>query len=457
MGMSLGVGTLPRNSVSRAGSREAGDEFVKAIRNNFPRADVDASGRGRVFFDNGAGSLVLQGVVDAEAKALLDYASNVGEPSWESKMNEEVILAGRRAVRDFLNAPSEDCVVSGESTSSMLFHLSYALSKEISSAENIVTTEYEHYANISPWIELERRGIVKEVRFTKFNPDDGMLDMSHLASLIDRKTRVVSVTGVANALGSKTPVADVFKLAKEVGAYAVMDAVHMAPHVPIDVKRINCDFAVFSGYKLFSRRGSFMYGRRDLLETLKPYKVDPAPDQPPGKWELGTRDQSLFASITAVMEYLSWLGEKVGDEASERISDYTGRVRLLKAALSWIDRYEQTLSKAMLTGVEDTPGMLEIGGVELYGSKDPAKVHLRGATFSFNIVGADPYKVAERMWQKHAVVVLAEDNGGFYSRALRSYGKSVAVRASLVHFNTVEEVRTFLCGLSETVKHFSAG
>ncbi len=430
--------------------------LLEAIRREFPYADRDAKGRSRIFFDNAAGAMVLKRAAEAEIRTRLEYFPNVGEPSWESKMNEETILEGRKSVRDFLNAPSEDSIVSGESATSLLFHLSYALSRGMSGKENIVLTEYEHYANVSPWQELERRGLIKEVRFARFNPDDGMLDLSHLSKLVDERTRVIAVSGVANAIGSKTPLVEVFRLAKEVGAYIVLDAVHTAAHIPIDVDRLSCDFAVFSSYKLFSRRGSFMYGRHDLLESLKPYKVDPAPDTPPEKWEMGTRDQALFASITAVMEYLSWLGGEVEDEVRDSIANYTGRRRLLKAALSWIEKYEQTLSNAMLNGIEAVRGLNSLKGVEVYGLRNPSKTHLRVPTFSFNIVGADPRKVAEYMWDKHAVALLAEDNGGFYSRALRTYGRSIAVRASPVHFNTVQEIAAFLSGLADAAEHFRA-
>jgi selenocysteine lyase/cysteine desulfurase len=416
--------------------------------------EVDASGRRRVFFENAAGSLVLKRAAEAEARARLECSSNVGGPCWESKKNEETILEGRKCVSDLLNAPSADCIVSGESATSLLFHLAYALSKEMTGAENIVLTEYEHFANISPWLELERRGVAKEVRFARFNPKDGMLDLSHLASLIDSKTEVVSITGVANALGSKSPVDEVFKIAREVDAYCVLDAVHTVGHLPLDVERIGCDFAVFSAYKLFSRRGSFMYGRRDLLEKLQPYKVEPAPNDPPEKWEMGTRDQALFASISAVIDYLSWLGNEVEKDVRDEIAAYSGRRRLLKAALSWIETYEQTLSKAMLNGTNNVQGMNSMRRLELYGLKEPSRADLRVPTFSFNVVGADPYKVAEYLWDKHSVAVLAEDNGGFYSRALRTYGRSVGIRASPVHFNTIEEVETFLTGLNDAVEHF---
>jgi len=398
--------------------------------------------------------LVLQRVAATEAKARLDCSANVGGPSWESKKNEDTILEGRNSVGDFLNAPSEDCIVSGESATSLLFHLSYALGKEMSGHENIVTTEYEHYANISPWLELQRRGIVREVRFARFKPEDGMLDLSHFASLVDDKTGIVTVAGVSNVLGSKTPLRQVLEISKKVGAYTVMDAVHTVAHVPVDVQQLAFEFIVFSSYKLFSRRGSFMYGREELLEKLKPYKVVPAPDHGPEKWELGTRDQSLFASITAVMDYLSWLGSMVEQEVRDEISSYAGRRRLLKAAMSWIERHERTLSDAMLNGTSQAHGMQAVREVDLYGVKDPTKVHLRVPTFTFNITGADPSNVAEHFWKKHAIAVLAEDGGGFYSRTLKTYGKSIAVRASLVHLNTVQEVESFLSCLVETVEHF---
>jgi selenocysteine lyase/cysteine desulfurase len=429
-------------------------KLLPLIRKEFPRVESDANGRPRIYFENAAGSLVLTRAAEAEVKARIDCSANVGGPTGESKMNEEVILKGRQDVRDLLQAPHEDCIVSGESATSLLFQLSYAIGKELSGDGNIVTTEYEHYANVSPWLELERRGLVEEVRFAKFNAKDARLDVSHLESLVDDKTKIISAAGVSNVLGSKSPLDEVIRVARNTSAYTVLDAVHSVAHIPIDVQKTPFDFVVFSAYKLFSRRGSFMYGRKDLLASLKPYKVLPAPEEPPSNWEMGTRDQSLFASISAVADYLSWLGSNVQEEVEEKIGDYSGRRRLLKAALSWIEQYEQTLSLAMLEGTSDQEGLRSIDKVEVYGITDPAKVNLRVPTFTFNIDGADPFKVAEYLWSKHAIALAAEDGGGFYSRTLKTYGKSIAVRASPVHFNTVEEVGAFLHALKDTVKHF---
>jgi selenocysteine lyase/cysteine desulfurase len=156
------------------------------------------------------------------------------------------------------------------------------------------------------------------------------------------------------------------------------------------------------------------------------------------------------------MDYLEWLGTMTEKKVRGRVDAYSGKRRLLKAALSWIEMYEQTLSNAMLNGTEKVEGMNSMKEVEMYGLRDPSRIQQRVPTFSFNITGADPHKVAQYLWDKHAVAVLAENNGGFYSRALRTYGKSVAIRASPLHFNTIEEVETFLFGLDETVKRFGS-
>jgi selenocysteine lyase/cysteine desulfurase len=430
------------------------NQLISAVRKEFPRVETDGNGRPRIYFENAAGSLVLKRAADEEMRTRILCSANVGGPTWESKMNEEIILKGRRDVRDLMNAPSEECIVSGESCTSLLFQLSYAIGKELGGEGNIVATEYEHYANLSPWLELQRRGLVKEVRLARFDPLSAELDLSHFESLVDDNTKIISVAGVSNVLGSKSPLAQLLRIAKKTSAYTVLDAVHSVAHIPIDVQKTSFDFVVFSAYKLFSRRGSFMYGRKDLLSSLKPYKVLPSPEEVPLNWEMGTRDQSLFASISAVMDYLEWLGSNVQKQFEEKTAAYSGRRRLLKAALSWIEEYEQSLSLAMLQGTKDQEGLGSIDRVEVYGVTDPAKVNLRVPTFTFNIEGTDPRKVAEYLWDKHAIALIAENGGGFYSRTLKTYGKSIAVRASPVHFNTIQEIGEFLRALKECVEHF---
>ncbi|MDA4130749.1 MAG: aminotransferase class V-fold PLP-dependent enzyme, partial [Thaumarchaeota archaeon] len=429
------------------------ERLLPLIRNEFPRADKDASGRARIFLDAGAGSLVLGRAAEAEKQSMLDYAPNLGAPSWESQKAEQAIVEGREAIRDLINAEDANCIVSGESATSLFFRLTYALSKELKKDENVVTTEYDHYANVSAVLELERRGYVKEARLARFDTQTGKLDLDHLASLIDSKTKVVSVAGVSNGLGSKTSLAEVAKLAKSVGAYFIVDAVHMVPHMPVDVQRIGCDFLVFSGYKVFSRKGSFMYGKKEVLEKLAPYKVDPAANKAPTKWEWGSLDQSLFASFSAVVSYLEWLGERVGDEYNTLLGNLVGRQRAIRAAMHWIENYEKSLSRTVLGGYEGQQGISDIQNLDVYGIKDPAKVDGRTPTFSMNVRGADYKKLAQFLWDKYSIATLPDD---FYSRALRSYGVEKAVRASFAHYNTIEEARTLVSALSDAARTLSA-
>jgi selenocysteine lyase/cysteine desulfurase len=418
----------------------------RRIRAEFPRAASDARGRRRAFMDNGTGTLVVGRAAKAEAAARVDCSANVEAIFNESKAAEATILEGKKAVADLLNAPSPDTIVSGESATSLLFSLSYTMARDFTGNENIVTTDYEHYANISPWIELERRGVVREVRFAHFNKTDGTLDIDHLKSIVDNNTKVVTVTAASNVLGTKTKLDAVGKIAKAANAYFVVDAVHHIAHGPVDVQDIGCDFLVFSGYKLFSSHGSFLYGKEDLLRTLRPYKVAPVTNKPPQNWEWGTRDQAMFAAIGGVAEHLVWLAQRVGTKYARSFKDYSGRPRSLKVALQAIKEYGRELSKAILEGQGHAPGLLQMRHVKLYGLAEPSRVGERDPTFSFKLENIPDQRAVEDLWTKHHIA-LRSDN--FYSRVPEIYDVPTMIRVSLVHYNTPEEVEMLLKGLDE--------
>ena len=324
-------------------------DLISRIRAKFPQAETDAFGRKRAFLDNGTGTLVVGKAAGAEALARVKYSANVGGKFPESQEADAVILEGRQAVADLLNASSPETIASGESATSLFFSLSYAIGKQLTGTENAVITNYEHYANLSPWLELEARGLLKEARFTRLDLEEGTLDLDHLGTLIDEKTRVVTVSAASNVLGTKTPLEKVMKMTREVDAYFIVDAVHHIAHGPLDVQAMNCDFLVFSGYKLFSAHGSFMYGKAKLLEKLAPYKVKPAPDHSPHNWEWGTRDQAKFAAIAGVIDHHQWLAMQVEGEFKNECRHYSGRIRDLKIAMTAVERYEKELSKILLT------------------------------------------------------------------------------------------------------------
>ncbi len=418
-------------------------KFLKKVRKEFPTAEMDPTGRSRAFLDNGAGTLVCRRAAEAEREARTDWSANVGNYFTESKGAGEAILEGRKAVSDFLRADGPETIISGESCTSLLFNLSYAISRDLKGEENIVLSGYEHYANVNPWAELGGSHLIKELRLGQFDLETGILDMENMKSLIDKNTKVVSVTAASNVLGTKTDLAEIAKMAHEVGAVFGVDAVHHVAHGPTDVVKTGCDFFVFSGYKLFSRHGSFMYLKPELIEKLRPYKVDPAPKHGPEKWEQGTRDQAMFAAIRGVIDYLVWLADPA---AKEEPKPGPQRAAVLRQVMMDIEEYEKDLSRIALDGYGKILGLRYIPGLTLFGPKEAHKKPGRDPTFSFKVNGWEDHELSKELWDKYALAVGAED---FYSTVPAKYKAKTVARATFVHYNTKEEVIALLKALNE--------
>ncbi|MCK5298249.1 MAG: aminotransferase class V-fold PLP-dependent enzyme [Candidatus Heimdallarchaeota archaeon] len=416
-------------------------DLVKKIRAAFPRAVKDFTGRERAFFDNGTGTLVCERAAKAEAEARIDCSANIGANFDESQKAKETVLAGREAVAEFLNAPSGETIVSGESATKLLFDVSYAIGKECDGAENVVITELEHYANVSPWNELVREGKIKEVRFARMNLEDGTLDFEHLQELIDSNTKVVSVTAASNVTGTKIPLEQVSKIVRETQAYYVVDAVHHVPHGPIDVQKIDCDFLVFSGYKIFGSHGSFMYMNPKYMENLKPYKVKPSAKSGPFKWESGSRNQAMFASIKGVLDHFLWVSEQVQIQYAGKFEEYEGNRRAYKIAMDATQKNEKGLSKAVLEGINDIPGLLSIPKVKVFGITDSNRLDERDPTFAFIVEGVPNKDIIKNLWENGGIATRAEH---FYSYAVEILNQSKVNRISLVQYNTLDEVKVFL-------------
>lgn len=421
---------------------EFDSRFLKKVRREFPTAEADPSGRKRAFLDNGAGTLVTRRAAEAEYRARLDWSANVGNYFAESRGAADTILNGRRAVSDLLRADGPESIISGESCTSLLFNLSYAISRTLKGEENVVASGYEHYANINPWAELGGMHLISELRFSKFDLETGVLDMDDFKGLIDKNTKVVTVAAASNVLGSRTNLPEVGKMAHEMGAYFCVDAVHHVAHAPIDVQKIGCDFLVFSGYKLFSRHGSFMYMKPELIEKLMPYKVDASPKHGPEKWEQGTRDQAMFAAISGATDYLVWLSNP-----SSKVPPKPGpqRSAALRRAMGQIEDYEKELSRIVLDGYGRLLGLRYIPGLTLYGPKDAYKRLGRDPTFAFKLAGWDDSDLSKELWDKYAIAVGAED---YYSMVPPKYKTKTFVRATFVHYNTKEEALKLLRALN---------
>jgi len=417
-------------------------KFLSKVRREFPAVEADPTGRKRAFLDNGAGTLVTRRAAEMETAARTDWSANVGNEFLESKGAEDAILEGRKAVADLLHAEGPETIVSGESCTSLLFNLSYAMSRKFSGEGNVVATGYEHFANINPWVELGAVGLIKELKFAKFDLDTGLLDLEEMKSLINKDTKIVAATAASNVLGTRTDLREVGKMAKEVGAFFVVDAVHHVAHGPTDVSKIGCDSLVFSGYKLFSRHGSFMYMKPEQMEKLVPYKVDPSPKHGPEKWEMGTRDQAMFAATTGAVDYLAWLGDP-----NAKLPPNAGPQRAAKVrqALERIEVYERELSRIVLDGYGKLLGLRYIPGLTIFGPREVPKIG-RDPTFAFKLEGYEDHDLAKILWDKYALAVGAED---YYSRVPALYKAKTMMRATFVHYNTKQEALAFLEALSE--------
>lgn len=408
------------------------------IRRQFPAVARDPTGRKRAFLDNGGGTLVCREAATREARARMDWSANTGNVFPESKGAEAMIEAGRQAVSDFLNAGDPQAILSGESATSLLFNLSYALGRTFTGEENVVATAYEHFANVSPWEELARTGKVDEVRFAAFDTDTFLLDLDDLQSQVDRNTKVVAVSAASNFTGTRSPLREAGKIAHDAGALFVVDAVHHVCHGPTDVRAIAADALVFSGYKLFSRHGSFLYLRPDLVETLWPYKVDPSPNHGPEKWEWGTRDQAMFAAIEGAIIHLATLGAPVGTAVAKPGAPRSARLR---QSMEAIEDYELGLSRRILEGDGTSSGLLEVPGLTLYGPREVPKGLGRDPTFSFRLAGREDPAVARILYEKYGLAVGAED---YFSRVPRVFGLETALRATFVHYNTRSDASRLL-------------
>jgi cysteine desulfurase family protein (TIGR01976 family) len=320
---------------------------------------------------------------------------------------------------------------------SLTFNLSRSLMRTFKPGDEIVVTRLDHDANITPWVmAAEDRGC--KVSWVDFNPEDGTLNMEQMQAAIARKPALVAVGYASNALGTINPVAKITQMAHEAGSLVYIDAVQYAPHGPIDVQKLDCDFLVCSSYKFFGPHMGVLYGKYDLLDSLSAYKVRPAPSDPPGKFETGTGNFEGMCGVLGALEYIEWVGETFGAEHAEGYAgEYSGRPLSLKLGMSAIRSYEYELSRALLDILVETPG------VTVYGITDTHRLEERVPTCAFTMKGKSPRQVAEELDQANIFVW----DGNYYAlevtKRLGLEDSGGMVRVGPVHYNTLEEIKQF--------------
>jgi selenocysteine lyase/cysteine desulfurase len=410
------------------------EHLLPWIRSQFPQIDNLRNGEKRIYLDNAAGTLVPQTVADAMADAAL-FANPQPERSWPAgpatKREHE---RTRQLLADFLNAGDGDSLFLSESTTASLYKLREALEPQLFRG-NVVVTDCDHLANISAW-EWRPRW---EVRRAGMLPD-GSLDLDHLASLLDDSTRVVAVTMASNGLGTTSDLSEIVRLVRRESpkALVVVDAVHGAPHLPIDVAELGADALAFSTYKLFGPNAGVLWLRSGLLERLSPFHVEPHTD-PGTLMEWGTLNNVTVAGIRAALEYLLRIGERLEPSAVGQWAQYPRGRRLFKVAMNASQQYEALVSSQVLMA------MAEMSHVRLYGISEATKVEQRVPTFAFEAKGIDGMALEQQLWAKEHVQAAY---GSHYSAAVtRGMGKAGLTRASFAHYNDAQDVATFLAAL----------
>jgi cysteine desulfurase family protein (TIGR01976 family) len=348
--------------------------------------------------------------------------------------SDAVIEEARQAVADFLNAGRPEEIIFGANMTTLTLGLSRALARELGPGDEIVVTRLDHDANIAPWLLIaEDRGCT--VRWVDFDVEDCTLRLDQLEAALGSRTRLVAVGYASNAVGTINPVGRISELAHQAGALCFIDAVQYAPHGPIDVQALGCDFLVVSAYKFFGPHLGALYGRLDHFERLRPYKVRSAPHQPPGKFETGTANHEGIAGTLGAVEYLGWLGETYGTEHAPRyVGAFHGRKLQLKQAMSAIRSHEMELSRALIEELSGIPGL------RIWGLTDGEVLDRRVPTVSFTLEGHSPRQVAEELGEAGIYVW----DGNYYALAVTERlgleASGGMVRVGLAHYNTPEEI-----------------
>ncbi|HLO06804.1 MAG TPA: cysteine desulfurase-like protein, partial [Terriglobales bacterium] len=275
------------------------------VRSQFPSLSQTVAGQPAVFLDGPGGTQVPQRVIDAISDYLKNSNANTCGAYATSRRTDAVIAGARAAMADFF-ACDPDEVVFGPNMTTLTFALSRSLGRELGPGDEILLTHLDHDANVSPWRALEERGVT--IRFVDVNQEDCTLNMADLAQKLNSRTRVVAVGYASNAVGTINDVREIVRLAHQKGALAYIDAVHYAPHGPIDVRALDCDFLVCSSYKFFGPHMGILYGKREHLQRLQPYKLRANTNAVPNRWEWGTLNHECIAGIAACVEYLADLG-----------------------------------------------------------------------------------------------------------------------------------------------------
>ena len=404
---------------------------VNAIRLQFPALQELYNGKPAIFMDNPGGTQVHRSVIDAMTDYLVRRNANTHGVFETSRRTDVVIDYARQAVADFLGCDPDETVM-GNNMTSLTFALGRSLAQEFGPDDEIVVTRLDHDANVWPWVMMAQ-DTGATVRYVDVDVENCTLDMEHFRSLIGPKTRLVAIGYASNAVGTVNDVRTIAGWAREAGAYSFVDAVQYAPHGLIDVREIGCDFLACSSYKFFGPHMGHLYGKREHLQRLRAYRVRPAGEELPGKWETGTKNHEGMAGAAAAIDYIAGIGSIYGKAPAN-----AGRREKLRAAWKVIGEHEAMLLDRLITGLKSIPQ------VRIYGITERSEWSQRMATVSIRKEGLTPQALAEKLAAENIFVW----NGNYYAVSIAERlgveQSGGMVRIGLVHYNTLDEVNRLL-------------
>ena len=410
-----------------------------AVRAQFPALQREHAGLPVAYLDGPGGTQVPAECIDAISAHLAAGGANTHGAFDASHETDLLVAEAHAATADFLGAHEPEEIVFGPNMTTLTLSVSRALGRDLQPGDEVVVTRLDHDANVAPWLAVaEDRGAV--VRWVDIHEADCTLDLAGLEDVLSERTRIVAVGLASNAVGTVNDVGRVVELAHAAGAVAYVDAVHAAPHLPIDVAALRADFVVCSPYKFFGPHLGALYGRRDHLERLAAYRVRPAGDELPGKWETGTQTHELLAGLLGTYRYLEALGRAYG-----RADREAGRRSALQAAMVAIHEYERALVGPLLDGLSSIPG------VRIRGITDADRGAERVPTVAFTLDGHHPRAVAEHLGSRG----ISAWDGDYYAyeliRRLGLHDAGGMVRVGLVHYNTMAEVERLVDAVAALV------
>ena len=402
---------------------------IEAVRGKFPALALADDGRRRIYLDNPAGTQVPLTVADAVSRCLLSTNANLGGFFETTVAAQKVVDGAHAAMADFLNASSVGEIVIGANMTTLTYHMSRTLGRTMKPGDEIIVTRMDHEGNVSPWLQLaEDLGLV--VRFLPFDEQSWQVEEAALKALLSEKTRLVALNYASNLTGSINRVKALTAIARQAGALVYVDAVQFAPHGLIDVQELGCDFLICSAYKFFGPHMGILWGRRDVIDRLEPYKCRCSSNVLPERFELGTPQIELMAGLTAAIDYFADLGAAAGEGASRR--------KRITKAFEVSVAYENVLAWQLIEGLSD------IEGLTIRGITDPERLAERVPTISFTVEGIAPETIVRQMNAENIFLWSGHNYAWEIVHQLGIPAEQGVVRIGIAHYNTVAEIRQTL-------------